>query len=72
MMAGDFLKARKLNTVLDRLHKDLFLDPSPAPAKYALSLMGKMSADVRLPITPCFDATKTAVEAAMARAGASV
>ncbi len=72
MIAGDFLKARTLNTVLDRLHKDLFLDPSPAPAKYALSLMGKMSADVRLPITPCFDATKTAVKAAMTRAGVSV
>jgi len=72
MIDGDFLNARKLNIILDRLHKDLFLDPSPAPAKYALSLMGKMSADVRLPITPCFDATKTAVKAAMARAGVNV
>lgn len=72
IMGGDFLKARELNTVLDRLHKDLFLDPSPAPAKYALSLMGKMSPTVRLPITPCFDATKTAVKAAMLRAGIKV
>lgn len=72
MLSNDFIKARQFNRVLDRLHKDLFLDPSPAPAKYALSLMGKMSADVRLPITPCSEATKTAVKAAMARAGVKV
>ena len=69
--AGDFVKARKLHDRLDRLHKDLFLDPSPAPTKYALSLMGKMDLDVRLPITPCSGDTKEAVVAAMARAGVS-
>ena len=68
-LSNDFVKARELNRVLDRLHKDLFLDPSPAPAKYALSLMGMMSTDVRLPITPCSEATKEAVQAAMSRAG---
>jgi 4-hydroxy-tetrahydrodipicolinate synthase len=68
-LSNDFVKARELNRVLDRLHKDLFLDPSPAPAKYALSLMGMMSTDVRLPITPCSKATKEAVQAAMSRAG---
>ncbi len=66
---GDFVAARTIHSALDRLHKDLFLDPSPAPTKYALNLMGRMSADVRLPITPCADATKTAVRAAMAKAG---
>lgn len=69
--AADFLKAKELHTKLDRLHKDLFLDPSPAPTKYALSLMGKMTPDVRLPITPCQDGTKDAVKAAMDRAGVS-
>ncbi len=68
---GDFVKARALHEKLDRLHKDLFLDPSPAPTKYALSLMGKMDLDVRLPITPCRGNTKEAVVAAMARAGVS-
>ena len=70
-LSKDYVKAAELNTKLDRLHQDLFLDPSPAPTKYALSLLGKMSPDVRLPITPCFDDTKRAVEAAMTRAGIS-
>ena len=68
-LSGDFVTARELNRKLDRLHHDLFMDPNPAPTKYALSLMGKMSADVRLPMVPCSDKVKTAVEAAMTRAG---
>ena len=69
MVAGDFARARDLNATLHRMHKDLFLDPSPAPAKYALSLMGRMSDEVRLPMTPCGDETKTHVRSAMVRAG---
>ncbi len=67
--AGDFIKARTIHETLDRLHKDLFLDPSPAPTKYALSLMGMMLPDVRLPITPVQPSTEQAVKAAMKRAG---
>lgn len=70
--AGDYGAARQLHFALDRLHKDLFLDPSPAPAKYALNLMGRMSADVRLPITPCSQATQDAVRSALARAGVDI
>ncbi len=69
MMAKDFVGALAVNQKLHRLHQDLFLDPSPAPTKYALSLMGKMGTHVRLPITLCTEPTKTAVKAAMARAG---
>jgi len=69
MLAKDFVKALEIHKTLDRLHKDLFLDPSPAPAKYALSLMGKMEPQVRLPMTPCREETKLAVKAAMTRAG---
>lgn len=69
LLDRNFDTAKTLNAKLDRLHKDLFLCPSPAPAKYALSLIGKMQDNVRLPIVPCTDATKRAVEAAMERAG---
>ena len=72
MLAGDFVTARALNAALDRLHKDLFLDPSPAPAKYALSLLGRMQDEVRLPITPCRDVTKARVRSAMIRAGLDI
>ena len=71
-LAGDYAEARRLNASLDRLHKDLFLDPSPAPAKYALSLLGRSTTDVRLPITPCRDDTKAKVRSAMIRAGIDV
>lgn len=67
--SGDYFAAREIHYNLDRLHKDLFLDPSPAPTKYGLNLMGRMKADVRLPITPCSEATQRAVRTAMARAG---
>ncbi len=66
---GDFIKARTAHEKLDRLFKDIFLDASPAPTKYALSLLKRMNADVRLPITPCRDSTKQAVQAAMRLAG---
>lgn len=69
MLAGDYAAARGLHERLDRLHKDLFLDPSPGPTKYALSLLGKMDPAVRLPITPCVPSTQDAVKAAMSRAG---
>lgn len=69
MIAGNFLQAQELNATLDRLHKDVFLDPSPAPVKYALSLLGRMSEDVRLPMTLCRDETKAKVRSAMIRAG---
>jgi 4-hydroxy-tetrahydrodipicolinate synthase len=35
---------------LYRLFKDLFIEPNPVPIKYALSLKGAMSAEVRLPL----------------------
>lgn len=72
MMAKDFIKAQALNHALDRLHKDLFVDPSPAPTKYGLNLLGKCQPDVRLPITECREETKEVVIAAMKRAGVNV
>ncbi len=69
MMAKDWDSAREWNMRLDRLHKDLFLCPSPGPTKYGLSLLGKITPDVRLPITPCTADTQDKVKAAMTQAG---
>ena len=69
LMAKDFVKAQKINHTLDRLHKDLFLCPSPAPTKFAMNLLGKMDSHVRLPMTPCVETTKEAIQSAMARSG---
>ncbi len=70
--AGKFDEALVLHEKLDRLFKDLFLDASPAPTKYALSLMGKMQPDVRLPITTCRQSTKDAVVNAVKMAGIDI
>lgn len=51
------------------LHRALFVESSPAPTKYALSLLGKCKEDVRLPIIPLQDASKHIIEAAMKHAG---
>ena len=68
--AGDFATARDLNERLYPLHRALFADASPAPTKYALSrLHDWLLPDTRLPIAPCSEAARKAVDAAMAAAG---
>jgi len=66
---GDYAEALKLHDKLMPLHTNLFIETNPSPVKYALSLLGKMSADVRLPMVPVSDATKAAVRSAMVHAG---
>lgn len=64
--SGDYATARELNEKLYPLHKAMFADASPAPAKYALSrLFDWFSPEVRLPIVECSDAAKAAVDAAI-------
>lgn len=68
--AGDYGTARALNERLFPLHKALFADASPSPTKYALArLHGWMTAETRLPIVPCSDAARKAVDAALESAG---
>ena len=64
--AGEWERARALNERLYPLHKALFADASPAPTKYALARLHKwMSEETRLPIAPCSEAGRKAVDAAM-------
>src|SRR5437763_11532088 len=68
-LKGDYGAALKLHDKLMPLHVALFVETSPAPAKYALSLLGRCAETVRLPMVPVADATKAAVRAAMVHAG---
>jgi 4-hydroxy-tetrahydrodipicolinate synthase len=68
-LASDFAGALSLQDRLMPLHTALFLEPSPAPTKYALSRLGRIAEDVRLPITPVGDETRKAVDAALRHAG---
>ena len=69
MLAGDYAAALKLQDRLMPLHAALFIENSPAPTKYALSLLNKCSEHVRLPLGPISDASKKAVREAMVHAG---
>jgi len=54
---------------LIRLHKALFSDASPAPAKFAMAELGLCTDEVRLPITPCSEAARAEVLTGMRDAG---
>jgi 4-hydroxy-tetrahydrodipicolinate synthase len=66
---GDFGTALKLQDKLAPLHINLFVETSPAPIKYALSLLGKCANTVRLPMVPASEKAQGAVREAMIHAG---
>ncbi len=66
---GDYAAALKLQDKLMPLHSNLFIETNPAPAKYALSLLGKCEETVRLPMVTLAPKSKDAVRAAMVHAG---
>ncbi len=68
-LKGDYAGALKMQDKLMPLHMALFIETSPAPVKYALSLLGKCAETVRLPMVPVADKTRAAVREAMVHAG---
>jgi 4-hydroxy-tetrahydrodipicolinate synthase len=66
---GDYAAALKLQDKLAPLHQNLFVETSPAPVKYAMSLIGKCSINVRLPMVPASENARAAVREAMVHAG---
>jgi 4-hydroxy-tetrahydrodipicolinate synthase len=58
---GDPSSAQDLHRRFYALFKDLFIEPNPVPAKYGLSLRGKMSAEVRLPLCEMSEANAARV-----------
>lgn len=68
-LAGDFKAAREINDKLVYLHKDLFLEPSPAPVKYAANRLNLCANEMRLPLVPVSKSTQDAMDFAMRHAG---
>ncbi|MFM8991492.1 MAG: 4-hydroxy-tetrahydrodipicolinate synthase [Alphaproteobacteria bacterium] len=66
---GDYAAARAIHERLAPLHEALFVETSPAPVKYAASLLGKCVPDIRLPLVEPGDSTRARVKAAMVHAG---
>jgi 4-hydroxy-tetrahydrodipicolinate synthase len=69
-MSGAWDEALRLNDKLYPLHDALFTDASPAPVKYALNkIRPDFPGRLRLPMTPASEASRRAVDAALAHAG---
>jgi len=66
---GNVAKAAALNDRLMPLHKALFCETSPSPVKYAASLLGKCSPEMRLPLVEISETSKDIVKRAMIAVG---
>ncbi|MCS6759403.1 MAG: 4-hydroxy-tetrahydrodipicolinate synthase [Candidatus Devosia euplotis] len=68
-LAGDFIGAREINDKLAYLHRDLFMEPNPAPTKYIASRLNLCANELRLPLTPISRPAQDAMDFAIAHAG---
>jgi 4-hydroxy-tetrahydrodipicolinate synthase len=66
---GRVKDAMAIQNRLVPLHDALFAETSPAPVKFAASLLGKTSERCRLPLAPIMDGTRAKVRAAMTEVG---
>lgn len=68
-LEGDYDTADRLNDELDGLHRELFAESNPIPAKWAVSKLGLMPDGIRLPLTKFSAHYHRQLEVAMERAG---
>ena len=68
-LEGRVREATQIHMRLLALHSALFVEPSPAPTKWALSRLGRGANAMRLPITPLSEAGQARVEQALREAG---
>ena len=66
---GDFAEVARLRDLLMPLHHAMFAETSPAPVKYAASLLGLCTPDVRLPLVTASEAVRRLMDAAMRETG---
>ncbi len=67
-LKNDYEQARTLHYKLTLLFSSLFLETNPIPVKAALAMMGKMSEEVRLPLTPLADEYRPKLREALQQA----
>ncbi len=68
-LKGDYEQARTLHYKLTPLFSALFLETNPIPVKAALAMMEKLSAEVRLPLTPLADDYRPKLREVLQQAG---
>ena len=67
-LRGDFEAANKAHDVVKHLHRDLFIQSSPIPAKYALHKMGMIDTGIRLPLVWLAEQHHATIDEALVRA----
>jgi 4-hydroxy-tetrahydrodipicolinate synthase len=66
---GDARTALAIHTRLTPLHRALFIEANPGPAKYALARLGRCSAEIRLPLVEPGEPSRPVIDAALVSAG---
>lgn len=70
--AGHSVEAKALDDTLQALNKVLFIESNPIPVKWAVSQLGLMGANIRLPLTPFPSQYHEQMRAAMRLAGVAL
>lgn len=69
-LAGDGQGALAIDSLVQGLHRSLFVEANPTPAKWALKRLGLLATDtLRLPLVPLTEAGQASVEADLINAG---
>ena len=68
-MTGDWATARAINCKYLKLMQALFCEPSPAPVKAVLALLGRMEEHLRLPMVPVTAATRQKLQSLLGELG---
>ncbi len=71
-IGGDLARARTIDASLQALHKDLFVEASPIPVKWAVARMGLVGNALRLPLVELSIAHRETVLRAMRAAGVTL
>jgi 4-hydroxy-tetrahydrodipicolinate synthase len=71
-VSGDLTKARAIDASLQPLHRDLFVEASPIPVKWAVARMGLIGNAIRLPLVELSAAQQETVLRAMRTAGVTL
>jgi 4-hydroxy-tetrahydrodipicolinate synthase len=71
-LKGDLQRARAIDADLQPLHRDLFIEASPIPVKWAAARMGLIGSAIRLPLVELSAAHQDTVLRAMLAAGVTL
>lgn len=67
-LQGKFDEAHRVHDPIKHLHKDLFVESSPQPVKYALYKMGKIDKGIRLPLVWLSESSQSLIDESLKKA----